>query len=334
MDAHSLHRQASFPPLGSQHLSNNNNQSNMFFPPQQHQPQHRSTIDADALAAGVHRFIPNSGLSQHNLPPQQLQQRPLTHPNSYPRPFAPHPHLMQPHGHGHRPTSYITLPPGVDPSTVDFRTFYPYDPQVVKHRKRTTRAQLKVLEDTFKKETKPNGALRKKLAAELDMTPRGVQVSCLRHLLAHSIPVPPPRSPSLPTNLGCAEQMSCFPELGFLENWCRAAMCSKAEATPPTFPPSFLSLADPDGVPSNQMPSFPINTTNTFTDIHSYSRFGSKTGDCHFLLNTRARYGFIGMDAPRSGNFVFGPTPTFPFSLRLRHIFRFCSFISRENNVS
>ena len=74
--------------------------------------------------------------------------------------------------------SYIPLPPGVDPATVDFRTFYPYNPDQVKHRKRTTRSQLKVLEDRFKHETKPNAMIRKKLAAELGMTPRGVQVCC------------------------------------------------------------------------------------------------------------------------------------------------------------
>jgi hypothetical protein len=68
------------------------------------------------------------------------------------------------------------FPPGVDPNTVDFRTFFPYIPNEVKHRKRTSRTQLKVLEDIFRKDTKPNAALRKKLAAELDMLPRAVQV--------------------------------------------------------------------------------------------------------------------------------------------------------------
>ena len=64
----------------------------------------------------------------------------------------------------------------MDPNQVDIRTFYPYTPNEVKHRKRTTRAQLKVLEGVYKYDTKPNASLRKKLAAELDMTPRGVQV--------------------------------------------------------------------------------------------------------------------------------------------------------------
>jgi hypothetical protein len=64
----------------------------------------------------------------------------------------------------------------MDPAAVDFRAFYPYTPNEVKHRKRTTSAQLKVLEGIFKRDTKPNAALRNELAAQLDMTARGVQV--------------------------------------------------------------------------------------------------------------------------------------------------------------
>ncbi|KAF8622734.1 hypothetical protein AX15_006824 [Amanita polypyramis BW_CC] len=61
-------------------------------------------------------------------------------------------------------------------SPTDFRTFYPYTPNEVKHRKRTTSAQLRTLEGVFRRDTKPNAALRNKLAEELKMTPRGVQV--------------------------------------------------------------------------------------------------------------------------------------------------------------
>jgi hypothetical protein len=68
------------------------------------------------------------------------------------------------------------FPPGVDPNTVDFRTFFPYIPTEVTHRKRTSHTQLKVLEDIFRKDTKPNAVLHKKLAAELDMLPCAVQV--------------------------------------------------------------------------------------------------------------------------------------------------------------
>ncbi|KAH0827405.1 hypothetical protein J3R83DRAFT_4061 [Lanmaoa asiatica] len=74
------------------------------------------------------------------------------------------------------------MPPGVDPTSVDFRTFFPYIPNEVKHRKRTSRHQLKVLEDVFRNDTKPNAVLRKKLAAELEMSPRAVQVRPASHL--------------------------------------------------------------------------------------------------------------------------------------------------------
>ncbi|KAG6918543.1 hypothetical protein DXG01_013633 [Tephrocybe rancida] len=64
----------------------------------------------------------------------------------------------------------------MDPSSVDFRAFYPYTPNEVKHRKRTTTTQLRTLEAVFKRDTKPNGPLRVELAAQLGMTARGVQV--------------------------------------------------------------------------------------------------------------------------------------------------------------
>ncbi|KAF8588717.1 hypothetical protein K439DRAFT_1323113, partial [Ramaria rubella] len=45
-----------------------------------------------------------------------------------------------------------------------------------KHRRRTTPEQLKVLEDTFKSDPKPNPALRKQLSHQLGMSPRVLQV--------------------------------------------------------------------------------------------------------------------------------------------------------------
>ncbi len=75
------------------------------------------------------------------------------------------------------PLRFPTLPhAAMDPTGVDFRAFYPYTPNEVKHRKRTTSDQLKILEGIFKRDTKPNAALRTELASRLDMTPRGVQV--------------------------------------------------------------------------------------------------------------------------------------------------------------
>ncbi|KIK35593.1 hypothetical protein CY34DRAFT_109842 [Suillus luteus UH-Slu-Lm8-n1] len=68
------------------------------------------------------------------------------------------------------------FPRGVDPNTVDFRTFFPHTPTEVTLRKHTSPTQLKVLEDIFHEDTKPSVALHKKLAAELDMLPRAVRV--------------------------------------------------------------------------------------------------------------------------------------------------------------
>ena len=102
----------------------------------------------------------------------------------FPRPRRAVAHLID--------TQRFDLPPQnqtcvLDSSQGDIRTFYPYTPNEVKHRKRTTRAQLKVLESVYKYDTKPNASLRKKLAAELDMTPRGVQVLALLASLSASL---------------------------------------------------------------------------------------------------------------------------------------------------
>ncbi|EGN99858.1 hypothetical protein SERLA73DRAFT_72643 [Serpula lacrymans var. lacrymans S7.3] len=112
----------------------------------------------------------------------------ILHPNSalYRVPYLPsHPSQLplppSPYSQNNRfPSSSLLsniYPSSMDSSSAaDIRTFFTYIPNEVKHRKRTTRPQLKVLEDVFRKDTKPNAALRKALATQLDMTPRGVQV--------------------------------------------------------------------------------------------------------------------------------------------------------------
>ncbi|KAI7883090.1 homeobox-domain-containing protein [Lichtheimia hyalospora FSU 10163] len=57
----------------------------------------------------------------------------------------------------------------------DFRPTF-YNPFEIKHRRRTSRAQLKVLEKSFAENSKPNATVRRILAQKLDMTPRGVQI--------------------------------------------------------------------------------------------------------------------------------------------------------------
>jgi hypothetical protein len=58
----------------------------------------------------------------------------------------------------------------------DHTPFYPYSPNEVKHRRRTTTVQLQTLEAVFTIDTKPNANRRNELAAQLGMTARGVQV--------------------------------------------------------------------------------------------------------------------------------------------------------------
>ena len=118
---------------------------------------------------------PSSVSSSPSFPPRPDALDP-------PLPLRPPPHpsaMDNSHEYSSLPNSCIpnVVPPGVDPSTVDFREFYPYIPNEIKHRKRTTPAQLEILEQTFALDKKPNGVMRANLARQLDMTPRGVQVS-------------------------------------------------------------------------------------------------------------------------------------------------------------
>ncbi|KAI8637192.1 Homeodomain-like protein, partial [Parasitella parasitica] len=57
----------------------------------------------------------------------------------------------------------------------DFRPTF-YNPFEIKHRRRTSRAQLKVLEKSYTENPKPSAAIRRILAQKLEMTPRGVQI--------------------------------------------------------------------------------------------------------------------------------------------------------------
>ena len=85
--------------------------------------------------------------------------------------------------------SYIPslIPPGVDPAKVDSKMFYTYVPNTIKTRKRTTPAQLEILEGVFVTDKKPNAPRRKELAKKLKMSPREVQVRALS-LSLHNTP--------------------------------------------------------------------------------------------------------------------------------------------------
>jgi len=74
------------------------------------------------------------------------------------------------------PAPYSDLFNTQTPREASVPAFYNYRPNEVKHRKRTTRAQTKILEEQFKSTDKPDAATRNDLSIRLGMTPREVQV--------------------------------------------------------------------------------------------------------------------------------------------------------------
>ncbi|PLW17377.1 hypothetical protein PCANC_14087 [Puccinia coronata f. sp. avenae] len=171
------------------------------------QPQPRSQpghllIDPSSellLAHNTHDFLPSppspSGLisqhpyhhhhhhHHHHHPLNPLLQHPFSRHNSISSPID-HPsfntglplHAYPPHHHSHHPQQH-QHPLNVWNGPVDLGHPTPfYDPFQIKHRRRTTPAQLNILETQFQLNSKPDVALRKQLADRLDMTPREVQV--------------------------------------------------------------------------------------------------------------------------------------------------------------
>ena len=97
------------------------------------------------------------------------------------QPFVNVTHGFQQHQSVVRPSPY-PAPYSADPFNTQtpreaaVPAFYNYRPNEVKHRKRTTRAQTKILEEQFKSTDKPDAATRAELSIRLGMTPREVQV--------------------------------------------------------------------------------------------------------------------------------------------------------------
>ncbi|KAG2211863.1 hypothetical protein INT47_004550, partial [Mucor saturninus] len=94
--------------------------------------------------------------------------------------------LKQDHDEENRPNCMFAPSPVAESENYLLETFhqYPhgdfrptfYNPFEIKHRRRTSRAQLKVLEKSFSENPKPSATIRRILAQKLDMTPRGVQI--------------------------------------------------------------------------------------------------------------------------------------------------------------
>ncbi|KZT42419.1 hypothetical protein SISSUDRAFT_41417 [Sistotremastrum suecicum HHB10207 ss-3] len=92
------------------------------------------------------------------MPPPAIPQLPQP-------PFLAHPPAPM------LPTAYIPQPKQDRPAP-----FFSYSPNTVKHRRRTTRAQRKVLEDAFRQNPKPSQYTRKNIMQITSMDRRAVQV--------------------------------------------------------------------------------------------------------------------------------------------------------------
>ncbi|THH16246.1 hypothetical protein EW146_g4373 [Bondarzewia mesenterica] len=89
--------------------------------------------------------------------------------------------------------------------------FYNYIPNAVKTRKRTSAHQLSVLERIFVTDKKPNGPTRKRLAQELNMTPREVQVWFQNRKRKTSLATASPARAALAANNNTSNPSSRFP---------------------------------------------------------------------------------------------------------------------------
>lgn len=74
------------------------------------------------------------------------------------------------------PSSYSQYVSYLPPAMSHDSRFYPLNPFEIKHRRRTTKTQFRVLESTFREVPKPNATLRKQISAQLDMPVRAVQI--------------------------------------------------------------------------------------------------------------------------------------------------------------
>jgi hypothetical protein len=101
-----------------------------------------------------------------------VQQQPPMQPYVNPG-FQQHQSVVRPRPY---PAPYSDPFNTQTPREASVPAFYNYRPNEVKHRKRTTRAQTKILEEQFKSTDKPDAATRGDLSIRLGMTPREVQV--------------------------------------------------------------------------------------------------------------------------------------------------------------
>jgi hypothetical protein len=112
-----------------------------------------------------------SGLVSGGLPePKVLSSHDRPHPDESYGSSAP---IINSHHFNHH---QLSVSPTVNEYNSEYRSSHAAHPFEVKHRRRTTRAQFKVLEASFRDNPKPNAAVRKSVSQQLDMPIRAVQI--------------------------------------------------------------------------------------------------------------------------------------------------------------
>jgi hypothetical protein len=132
-------------------------------------PEYRSAVAYQP--ASVHSLTRPFPLPTVQQQPPMQPMQPMQSMQPFVNPSFQH--VVRPHPY---PGSYSDPFNTQPPREASVPAFYNYRPNEVKHRKRTTRAQTKILEEQFKSTDKPDAATRSELSIRLHMTPREVQV--------------------------------------------------------------------------------------------------------------------------------------------------------------
>ena len=178
----------------------------------------------------------------------------------------------------------------------DFRPTF-YNPFEIKHRRRTSRAQFKVLERTFLENPKPNAAIRRWLAQKLVMTPRGVQV-WFQNRRAKEKTVNSKKSASSTTT--------------------SKASTSTQSTTPILCSESTLSLSPLQSQPLTKQASHQSNHSNSYEDVsfnHSPQQSSCTCNEHHFTPMSRnmSYPPFYHSDASNADDEELIMTPVTPF---------------------
>jgi hypothetical protein len=138
------------------------------------------TLNATSYYPGYRPAAAYPPASAHSLTSRPFAALPTVQQQPPMQPMQPFvnpsfPHVVRPHPYPY-PGQYSDPFNTQTPREPSAPAFYNYRPNEVKHRKRTTRAQTKILEEQFKSTDKPDAATRSELSIRLGMTPREVQV--------------------------------------------------------------------------------------------------------------------------------------------------------------